>query len=673
MPSPYPHLLQPLNLGFTTLKNRIIMGSMHTHLEEQRDGFSKLAVFYKERVEGGVGLIVTGGIAPNMAGGLLPTAATMQDDKDIAKHQIVTQAVHEAGGKICMQILHAGRYAFHPNNIAPSPIQAPINVFEPLSLSAEDIRQQLQAMVHSAVCAQKAGYDGVEIMGSEGYFINQFLVTRTNQRLDEWGGSYENRMRFAIELVKQTRAQVGHDFIIIYRLSMLDLVEQGSTWQQIIQLAQTIEVAGATLLNTGIGWHESKIPTIATMVPRAAFAWVSAKIKQAVTIPVIACNRINMPQEAEVLLAQGSADMISMARPFLADSQWVAKVADNRANEINTCIACNQACLDHAFELRPVSCLVNPRACHETTLQYLPTDQPKRIAVVGAGPAGLAFATTAAYRGHQVTLFEASDQIGGQFNLAKQLPSKAEFHETLRYFERQITLTGVELKLNHKVTADELTNESFDEVVIAAGIMPRQLDIIGIDHPKVLSYLDVFNSAAIGKRVAVIGAGGIGFDVCEFLLSGGEPVSIDGFLTQWGVDQSLQQAGGLLPLSEVAPIRPKHQIWLLQRKKSKVGGKLGKTTGWIHRANLKKQGVKMQGGCDYHSIDDEGLHVSFDGQQHTLTVDTVIICAGQLANRALETEALDHASIHWIGGADQAKGIDAKRAIAQGCQLAASI
>ena len=500
MSNNYPHLLSPLDLGFTTLKNRVLMGSMHTNLEEMPGGFERLAAFYAERAAGGVGLIVTGGIGPNLEGGTGPHSALMKTPDDVAKHQPVTQAVHDAGGKICMQILHTGRYAYNPKNIAPSAIQAPINPFKPRELPENEIESQIQDFITSAAMAKEAGYDGVEIMGSEGYFINQFIARRTNHREDAWGGEYENRIRLAVEVVRRTREKVGNDFIIIYRLSMLDLVEGGSSWDEIVQLGQEIEQAGATILNTGIGWHEARIPTIATMVPRAAFTWVTAKLRKNVSIPVITSNRINMPDVAEEVLSRGDADMVSMARPFLADAEWVNKAAEDRSDEINTCIACNQACLDHVFSLKETSCLVNPRACQETKLNYLPTDAPKKLAVVGAGPAGMAFATTAAYRGHDVTLFDASDRIGGQFNIAKTVPGKEEFEETLRYFQRQIEITGVELKLNSRVSPSDLENGNFDEVVIATGIAPRKLDIEGIDHPKVLNYLDVFKGAEVGER-----------------------------------------------------------------------------------------------------------------------------------------------------------------------------
>ncbi|WP_257263461.1 NADPH-dependent 2,4-dienoyl-CoA reductase [Endozoicomonas sp. ONNA2] len=672
MTTPYPHLLAPLDLGFTTLKNRVLMGSMHTSLEEQPNGFERLAAYFAERAAGGVGLIVTGGIAPNPVSGGMPGAATMETMDDVRHHQLVTDAVHKAGGKICMQILHTGRYAYHPKCIAPSAIQAPINPFKPKELTTDEIDEQIESFVNSAALAKEAGYDGVEIMGSEGYFINQFIANRTNQRQDEWGGEYHKRMRLPVAMVSKTRARVGPDFIIIYRLSMLDLVEGGSSWDEIVALAKAIEQAGATLLNTGIGWHEARIPTIATMVPRAAFTWVTAKIRNEINIPVITSNRINMPETAEEVLARGDADMVSMARPMLADAQWVNKAAQGRADEINTCIGCNQACLDHVFDMKPVSCLVNPRACHETELNYLPTNEAKKLAVVGAGPAGMAFATTAAYRGHNVTLFDAADTIGGQFNIAKTVPGKEEFAETLRYFKRQIELTGVELKLNHRVTADELENSDFDEVIIATGITPRNLALEGIDHAKVLSYLDVFKGAAVGNKVAVIGAGGIGFDVCELITQEGPSSSLDipGFMKEWGVDMTLANRGGLL--SENEHPKSSREVFLLQRKKSKPGKNLGKTTGWIHRSSLAKRGVRMVPACEYHKVDDQGLHLSIAGEPQVLEVDSVVICAGQEPMRAL-ADSISGKTVHLIGGADVAAKLDAKRAINQGCRLAAYI
>lgn len=670
--SPYPHLFSPLDLGFTTLKNRILMGSMHTNLEERPQGFQRLAAFYAERAKGGVGLIVTGGIGPNQEGGALPGAALLHSDRDVAQHQLLTQAVHQEGGKICLQILHAGRYAYHPMNIAPSTLQAPINPFAPRALSGDEVDGQIESFVHSAALAQEAGYDGVEIMGSEGYFINQFIARRTNHRDDLWGGDYDNRMRLPVEIVRRTRERVGRDFIIIYRLSMLDLVEDGSSWEEIVRLGQAIEAAGATLINTGIGWHEARIPTIATMVPRAAFTWVTARIRQQLHIPVITSNRINMPDVAEAILARGDADMVSMARPLLADSHWADKAACGRDDEINTCIACNQACLDHVFQGKVTSCLVNPRACHETELNYPPCQKPKKLAVVGAGPAGLAFATTAATRGHEVTLFEASGQIGGQFNIAKKVPGKEEFAETLRYFKRQIELTGVTLKLNTRVTSSELNDSDFEEVIIATGIKPRKLDIKGVDHPSVLTYLDVFNGAPVGDKVAVIGAGGIGFDLCEYITHNGHSSSLDipAFMKEWGVDITLEHRGGLLPKKQAAA--SPRTVYLLQRKATRPGSGLGKTTGWIHRSTLAERGVKMIPGCEYQKIDDQGIHLVISGDPVVLNVDSVIICAGQEPLREL-ADTLEGKSVHWIGGADKAAELDAKRAIDQGCRLAAQI
>ncbi|MGI9276271.1 MAG: FAD-dependent oxidoreductase [Endozoicomonas sp.] len=678
MTTAYPHLMEPLDLGFTTLKNRVMMGSMHTNLEELPNGYGRLAAYFAERAAGGAGLMVTGGISPSTEAGGMPGAAQLRSDKEITGHRMVTDAVHDADGKICMQILHTGRYAYHPQSIAPSSIQAPINPFPPRELTADEIDGQIEDFVTCSANAQKAGYDGVEIMGSEGYFINQFITRRTNQRQDDWGGDYENRIRLPIEVIRRVRERVGEHFIIIYRLSMLDLVDGGSSWEEIVQLGREIERAGATIINTGIGWHEARIPTIATMVPRAAFTWVTAKIRNQLNIPVITSNRINMPETAEEVLARGDADMISMARPFLADPEWVNKAAEGRSDEINTCIACNQACLDHVFEMKLTSCLVNPRACHETELNYLPTDTPKKLAVIGAGPAGLAFSTTAAQRGHSVTLFDAADQIGGQFNVAKKVPGKEEFHETLRYFQRQIELTGVELKLNTRVSADDLKNSDFDEVIVATGISPRKLDIEGIDHAKVLNYLDVFNGAEVGKKVAVIGAGGIGFDLSEFISQSGPSSSQDipSFMNEWGVDMDLQTRGGLkaeqhdsLSAHSVAPAR---EVYLLQRKKSKVGAKLGKTTGWIHRTELSKRGVRMLPSCEYHKIDDAGLHLSVNGEAQILDVDNVVTCAGQEPLREL-ADNLSGKTVHIIGGADKASELDAKRAINQGCRLAAGI
>lgn len=668
----YPHLTQPLDLGFTTLPNRLLMGSMHVGLEEVDHGFERMAAFYAERARGGVALIVTGGIAPNERARPMHGGAMLTTEEEAAHHRIVTDAVHREGGKIAMQILHFGRYSYQPTLVAPSAIKAPINPFKPHALTTEEVGQTIDDFVRCAGLAQSAGYDGVEVMGSEGYLINEFIAARTNQRDDEWGGAYENRIRFPVEIVRRIREKVGTNFIIIYRLSMLDLVEGGSTLEEVIQLAKAIEAAGATIINTGIGWHEARIPTIATKVPRAAFAWVTQKLKGHVNIPLVATNRINTPEVAEQLLADNFCDMVSMARPLLADPLFMRKAEQGKAELINTCIGCNQACLDHTFGGKITSCLVNPRACHETELVNAPLSQAKRIAVVGAGPAGLSFATTAAQRGHAVTLFDAAAEIGGQFNIAKQVPGKEEFYETLRYFDRQLPLSGVTLKLNSKVSAADL--QDFDEVVLATGITPRVPEIEGVSHPKVLNYLDVLrDKKPVGKTVAIIGAGGIGFDVAEYLSHSGISPSLDPekFFAEWGVDTSYQGVGGLTEAKVEAPAR---EIFLLQRKTSKVGDGLGKTTGWIHRTGLKNRGVHMIAGVTYNKVDDAGLHVTIDGQQKTLPVDNVILCAGQEPRRDLQA-ALESAgkTVHLIGGADVAAELDAKRAINQGTRLAAII
>lgn len=669
----YPHLFQPLDLGFTTLKNRILMGSMHLGLEEAPNGFQRMAAFYAERAKGGVALIVTGGIGPNKEGAVHGHAAQMTNGEDVEQHKIVTEAVHEAGSKICMQILHTGRYAYNPQPVAPSAIQAPINPFPPKALTEDEIEQQICDFVRCATLAQQAGYDGVEIMGSEGYLLNQFIVNRTNKREDGWGGDYENRIRFPLEIIRRVREAVGREFIIIYRLSMLDLVEGGSSFDEIVQLGKAVEQAGATIINTGIGWHEARIPTIATKVPRAAFTWASAKVREALSVPVITSNRINMPEVAESVLARGDADMVSMARPFLADPEFVQKAEQNKADEINTCIGCNQACLDHVFAGKLTSCLVNPRACHETELLIAPATHSKKIAVVGAGPAGLAFSTTAAKRGHKVTLFDGASEVGGQFNIAKRIPGKEEFYETLRYFSKQLELSGVTLKLDTFVDGEMLEKQGFDEVVLATGISPRTPDIEGIDHPKVLTYLDVMSGASVGKTVAVIGAGGIGFDISEYLIHQGESSSLNikTFMQEWGVDMNMAARGGvenMTPAFEPAA----REVYLLQRKKSKVGAKLGKTTGWIHRADLAKKGVHMLNKCEYLKIDDAGLHMLVDGEAKTLAVDNVIICAGQEPRREL-VDQINMLPVHLIGGADVASELDAKRAIDQGTRLAADI
>ena len=670
----YPSLFAPLDLGFTTLKNRVLMGSMHTGLEEHPEGAERLAAFYAERARHGVALIVTGGIAPSLSGVALKGGATLNDACQLPQHRVVTDAVHNEGGKIALQILHTGRYSYQPQLVAPSAIQAPINRFTPHALSHDEILQLIEDFAHCAQLAREAGYDGVEVMGSEGYLINEFLALRTNQRDDQWGGEYANRMRFAVEVVRAVRQRVGNDFIIIYRLSMLDLVENGSTFEETVQLAKAIEAAGATIINTGIGWHEARIPTIATPVPRGAFSWVTRKLKGHVSVPLVTTNRINDPQVADAILARGDADMVSMARPFLADAGILSKAQSGRADEINTCIGCNQACLDQIFAGKVTSCLVNPRACHETQMPVLPALQAKNLAVVGAGPAGLAFAINAASRGHHVTLFDALGEIGGQFNIAKQIPGKEEFYETLRYYRRMIDVTGVTLQLNHVVTADGL--QAFDEVILASGIEPRRPPIEGIDHPSVLTYLDVLrDKAPVGNRVAIVGCGGIGFDTAMYLSQPGEPTSqnIADFCVEWGIDTSLKQAGGLRPEGPHLPRSPR-QIVMLQRKASKPGDGLGKTTGWIHRATLLARGVKMIPAVSYQRIDDDGLHLLIGGEPQILKVDNVIICAGQEPRREL-AEPLYAAgkTVHLIGGCDVAMELDARRAIAQGTRLALTI
>ncbi|QYH25036.1 NADPH-dependent 2,4-dienoyl-CoA reductase [Aeromonas salmonicida] len=672
----YPTLLTPLDLGFTQLKNRVLMGSMHTGLEEEKGGFDKLAAFYAERARGGVGLIVTGGIAPNLRGRLVPHGSQLSFPWQVAKHKKVTQAVHQEGGKIALQILHAGRYAYHPFSLAPSALKAPISPFKPRAMSERQIRGTIRDFASTAQLARAAGYDGVEVMGSEGYLINQFICERTNKRTDGWGGSNENRMRFPVEIVRAIRERVGTDFIIIFRLSMLDLVEQGSTLEEVVALGKALEQVGVTLINTGIGWHEARIPTIATSVPCGAFSWVTAELKKHLTVPLITTNRINTPEVAERILAGGEADMVSMARPFLADPEFVIKAAENRADEINTCIACNQACLDHVFKQKRASCLVNPRACFETELTFGRVPQPKKLAVVGAGPAGLAFACYAAERGHQVSLFDQASEIGGQFNFAKQIPGKEEFHETLRYFARRLEKCGVELYLGQRQSAESLLGGGFDEVILATGIRPRTPNIPGIEHPKVLNYIDVLRDhKPVGQKVAVIGAGGIGFDVAEYLVEKKADSGTDGhrdhWLKEWGIDKQLGERGGLITPEIDAPER---QIWLLQRKESKVGDGLGKTTGWIHRTVLKNRKVQMLSGVQYLGIDDEGLHIQIGEAKQCLPVDQVIICAGQEPLKELQA-GLQAAGkpVHIIGGADVAAELDAKRAIRQGAELAAVI
>lgn len=673
----YPTLLSELDLGFTRLRNRTLMGSMHTGLEEMPGGFERMAAYFAERARGGVGLMVTGGVAPNEEGAVRQGAAKLSTPEEAQEHRVVTQAVHQAGGMICLQILHAGRYAYSPQLVAPSALQAPINPFTPRALDEEGIEKQIADFVNCARLAQQAGYDGVEIMGSEGYFINQFLVAHSNHRQDRWGGCYENRMRLPLGIVRRVREAVGDRFIIIYRLSMLDLIEDGSSWDEIVLLAQAVERAGATLINTGIGWHEARIPTIATKVPRAAFTRVTGKLRGEVSIPLITTNRINTPEVAERVLAQGEADMVSMARPFLADPEFVAKTAQGRADEINTCIGCNQACLDHTFAGKLTSCLVNPRACHETELNYLPAARAKRIAVVGAGPAGLSAATVAAQRGHRVTLFDSADEIGGQFNVAKRIPGKEEFYETLRYFGRRLEVTGVEVRLRTRATVERLREGGFDEVILATGIVPRLPPIEGIGHAKVMGYLDaILQRRAVGARVAVIGAGGIGFDVCEFITHEEPSSSLDvgRFWGEWGIDPTLRARGGVAGI-QAQPQATAREVFLLQRKKSKVGSGLGKTTGWIHRAGLKNRRVRMISAVEYLKIDDEGLHVRIaEGEPQCLPVDSIIVCAGQEPLRELQEELLGAGlAVHVIGGADVAAELDAKRAIDQGARLAASL
>ncbi|MEX3943112.1 FAD-dependent oxidoreductase [Paraburkholderia sp. BR10937] len=674
MTNRYPHLLRPLDLGFTTLKNRVLMGSMHVGLEEVPNGFERMAAFYAERARGEVGLIVTGGIAPNERARPMHGGAMVTTEEEAGRHRTITRAVHAEGGKIAMQILHFGRYSYQPMLVAPSALQAPINPFTPHELSDDEVEETIDDFVRCAALAQHAGYDGVEIMGSEGYLINEFIAMRTNHRTDRWGGGYENRIRFAVEIVRRVRERVGRDFIIIYRLSMLDLVEGGSTLEEVIQLAQAIEQAGATIINTGIGWHEARIPTIATKVPRGAWAWVTQQLMGKVSVPLVATNRINTPELAEQLLAGGACDMVSMARPFLADAEFVRKAREGRADEINTCIGCNQACLDHTFAGKVTSCLVNPRACHETEIVIRPAAQPKRVAIVGAGPAGLACAVTAASRGHAVTLFESSTGIGGQFNIARKVPGKEEFNETLRYFRRQIELTGVELRLGTRASAEALMQEGFDEVVVATGVLPRELRIEGADHAKVLGYLDVLRDGKpVGSDVAIVGAGGIGFDVAEYLVHEGVSASLDPqkFFAEWGVDTNYAERGGLRR-AVVGPAA--RSVHLLQRRRSKVGESLGKTTGWIHRTALKARGVGMSSSVEYQRIDDDGLHVSIDGVPQTLAVDNVVVCAGQEPLRELADQLLAAGrKVHVIGGAAEAVELDAKRAIHEGTTLAAAL
>jgi 2,4-dienoyl-CoA reductase (NADPH2) len=670
--SAYQHLFAPLDLGFTTLRNRVLMGSMHTGLEDRRRDFPKLAAYFAERAAGGAALLVTGGFSPNVAGWLKPFASKLSWPWEARKHRQVTAAVHAHDAKICLQLLHAGRYAYHPLQVAPSRLRAPINPFTPRALSARAVESTVQAYVNAARLARDGGYDGVEVMGSEGYLINQFASARTNRRDDAWGGSADKRMRFAVEIVRRIREACGRDFIVIYRLSMLELVPDGSDWHEIVAQAKAIEAAGATLINTGIGWHEARVPTIATSVPRAAFAGVTAKLRPHVGVPLVATNRINMPDVAEAVLATGDVDMVSMARPLLADPQWPNKARAGRADAINTCIACNQACLDHVFQNKPASCLVNPRACAETELNYVPTRAPKRLAVVGAGPAGLACATIAAERGHAVTLFDAADEIGGQFNLAKRIPGKEEFHETLRYFRHRIDETGVALRLSTRVSAEMLAE--FDAVALATGVSPRAVDFPGHAHPKVVGYLDVLQGrVVVGPSVAIVGAGGIGFDVAEFLVQDAPSPTLDRgeWMREWGIDEHFASAGGLtLPRATL----PTRRVWVLQRSPGRPGARLGKTTGWIHRATLKAKGVTSLGGIEYLGVDAAGLRIRSEGVEQTLPVDHVVICAGQEPQRELlaPLQAAGRA-VTVIGGADVALELDAKRAIAQGARYAAAL
>ncbi|MDN3653654.1 FAD-dependent oxidoreductase [Thalassotalea ponticola] len=670
----YPHLLSPLDLGFTQLSNRVLMGSMHTGLEEERDGFEKLAAFYQARAKGGVGLIVTGGISPNFRGRLAPFGSELSKWWHVGKHRLITQAVHQYPTKICLQLLHAGRYGYHPFSLSASAIKSPINPFKPSAMSERQIKTTIKDFAKAAGLAQKAGYDGVEIMGSEGYLINQFSCQRTNKRIDKWGGDITNRMRFAVEVVKAVRKKAGDNFIIIFRLSMLDLVEGGNTWDEVVTMAKAIEAAGATIINTGIGWHEARVPTIATSVPRAAFTWITERMMEQVNIPLIATNRINTPEVAERVIASGQSHMVSMARPFLADPDFVHKAAQGHSEQINTCIGCNQACLDHVFKQQRASCLVNPQACYETELTFEPATTKKRIAVVGAGMAGLAASVYAAQRGHSVDLYEADSEIGGQFNMAKQIPGKEEFHETIRYFAQQIARLNIHLHLNTRQRASTLIGKNYDDIVIATGVEPRIPDLEGVEHKLVLSYVDVLKRRLpVGKRVAIIGAGGIGFDVAEFLV---EQHSLteqpQQWLEQWGIDKSFENPGALA--SKIPAIDNPRQIYLMQRKQSKVGQGLGKTTGWIHRATLKKHGVKMLAGVEYQRITERGVDVVIDGKPTSIDVDNVILCTGQESQRDLYQELINLGqSVHLIGGADVAAELDAKRAIRQGAELAAKI
>ena len=674
----FPNLLAPLDLGFTQLRNRVLMGSMHTGLEDHKKDFPKLAAYFAERAAGEVGLMVTGGIAPDLRGSLTPFPSGLFNRLQVPRHRLVTSEVHAAGGKICMQILHGGRYSYHPLSVAPSAIQSPITPFKPKALSSRGVEKQIQSFVRATRLARDAGYDGVEIMGSEGYFINEFTTPHVNKRTDEWGGSTRNRYRIAEEILSRCRQAAGEDFIIIYRLSMLDLLPDGNHWDEVVEQAKMAEACGATLLNTGIGWHEARIPTIATMVPRGAFSWVTARMRPEVNIPVIATNRINTPQVAEEILARGDADMVSMARPLLADPEFVKKARSGRPEEINICIACNQACLDHTFTGKPCSCLVNPRACRETELNYRPVENVKAIAVVGAGPAGLAFATVAAKRGHRVSLFDQAEEIGGQFNMAKRIPGKEEFSASLDYFRGELERTEVDVQLNTCISAEDLAG--YDEVILATGVHPRRIDIPGIDHAKVVSYIDVLTGkVTAGPRVAIVGAGGIGFDVAEFLChADGQgphitPDPITAYTNEWGIDRSLAARGGVEGVKPQVP-PPAREIWLLQRSPGKPGKSLGKTTGWIHRLSLRHRGVHMLGNVCYERVDDEGLHISVNEEKRVLNVDHVVICAGQVSNLDLaNTLGGRGLSLHIIGGAKKAAELDAKYAILEGSELAAKL
>jgi 2,4-dienoyl-CoA reductase (NADPH2) len=670
----FPHLFEPLDLGFTRLRNRILMGSMHTGLEEAKNGFERLAAYFGERAAGEAGIIVTGGIAPNRAGWVAPFSARLGNKRAVAKHQLITRAVHAENGKICMQILHSGRYGYHPICVAPSAIKSPISPFKPWALTDYGIRKTIKDFSNTARLAQDAGYDGVEIMGSEGYLINQFLVSHTNHRTDKWGGDYENRMRFPLEIVRKVRESVGNDFILIFRLSLLDLVPDGSSWEEIIQLAKNMENEGINIINSGIGWHEARVPTIATQVPRGTFTWLTARLKTEVSIPVIATNRINMPEDAEKIISAGHADMISMARPFLADPEWPVKARQGRSNEINTCIACNQACLDHVFEGKPAGCLVNPRACAEAELNFIKVSKGKKIAVIGAGPAGLTFAIHAAERGHEVHLFEKENEIGGQFRLAAKIPGKEEFHETLRYFNVQLKRHKVHLYLNTAFDVKMVSDLGFDELVLSAGVIPKQiLNIPGQNHPKVIAYPDlILGKVPKGDQVAIIGAGGVGFDVATFLAHENS-YEKNSFLNSWAVDQTFSVPGGLLPEKKVEKIN--RSIYLLQRSKGKPGKSLGKTTGWIHKSELQKKGVRIITGITYEKIDDDGLHlIRENGAMECLPVDQIIICAGQIPALESEIQIPGYTGrIHRIGGVKEAKELDAKKAIREAALLAAVI